>query len=100
MSATKQSFCEDRSDVPDLLKSLADYPFAFPAFDDNGKNLYTWLLQAENMAETCRGDGDVVYSSILKSTFEVLHVVSLYFLPHYGLIDMKILMRCMYLLPF
>lgn len=100
MSATKQSFCEDRSDVPDLLKSLADYPFAFPTFDDTGKNMYTCLLQAENVAETCRGDGDAVYSSILKSTFEVLHVVSLYFLPHYWPIEREILMRCMYLLPF
>lgn len=30
----------DRSDVPDLLKSLADYPFSFPDFEDAGE----WLL--------------------------------------------------------
>ncbi|XP_029365100.1 TEF transcription factor, PAR bZIP family member b isoform X2 [Echeneis naucrates] len=33
MSTTNQSF-EDRNDVPDLLKSLADYPFPFSVFDD------------------------------------------------------------------
>lgn len=27
----------DRSDIPDLLKSLADYPFSFPDFEDTGK---------------------------------------------------------------
>uniref|UniRef100_A0A3P8SYN6 TEF transcription factor, PAR bZIP family member b n=1 Tax=Amphiprion percula TaxID=161767 RepID=A0A3P8SYN6_AMPPE len=34
MSTTNQVFFGDKSDVPDLLKSLADYPFSFPAFDD------------------------------------------------------------------
>ncbi|XP_026179946.1 TEF transcription factor, PAR bZIP family member b isoform X2 [Mastacembelus armatus] len=34
MSGAKQTFFGDRSDVPDLLKSLAEYPFTFPAFDD------------------------------------------------------------------
>lgn len=34
----------DRSDVPDLLKSLADYPFPFPDFEDTGKffKKYSW----------------------------------------------------------
>lgn len=35
MSTNKSS--GDRSDVPDLLKSLADYPFSFPDFEDTGK---------------------------------------------------------------
>ena len=35
--STNQVFLGDRGDVPDLLKSLADYPFSFPAFDDTGK---------------------------------------------------------------
>ncbi|XP_067427167.1 TEF transcription factor, PAR bZIP family member b isoform X2 [Thunnus thynnus] len=34
MTTTNQMFFGDRSDVPDLLKSLADYPVSFPAFDD------------------------------------------------------------------
>uniref|UniRef100_UPI0037E8BF0A TEF transcription factor, PAR bZIP family member b isoform X2 n=1 Tax=Semicossyphus pulcher TaxID=241346 RepID=UPI0037E8BF0A len=34
MSTANQIYFGDRSDVPDLLKSLADYPFSFPAFDD------------------------------------------------------------------
>ncbi|XP_044186777.1 TEF transcription factor, PAR bZIP family member b isoform X2 [Thunnus albacares] len=34
MTTTNQIFFGDRSDVPDLLKSLADYPVSFPAFDD------------------------------------------------------------------
>uniref|UniRef100_A0A3B5BCU2 TEF transcription factor, PAR bZIP family member n=1 Tax=Stegastes partitus TaxID=144197 RepID=A0A3B5BCU2_9TELE len=34
MSTANQVFFGDKSDVPDLLKSLADYPFSFPAFDD------------------------------------------------------------------
>ncbi|KAK2833771.1 hypothetical protein Q5P01_017660 [Channa striata] len=34
MSAANQIFYGDRSDVPDLLKSLADYPFSLPAFED------------------------------------------------------------------
>lgn len=34
MSTANQIMFGDRSDVPDLLKSLADYPFSFPAFDD------------------------------------------------------------------
>lgn len=36
--STNKSF-EDRGDVPDLLKSLADYPFSFPDFEDTGKLL-------------------------------------------------------------
>lgn len=39
MSTTNQIFFEDKSDVPDLLKSLADYPFSFPVFDDTGKSM-------------------------------------------------------------
>lgn len=35
MSANKT--LGDRSDIPDLLKSLADYPFSFPDFEDAGK---------------------------------------------------------------
>ncbi|KAM8724170.1 TEF transcription factor, PAR bZIP family member b isoform 2-T2 [Acanthopagrus schlegelii] len=34
MSTANQIFFGDKSDVPDLLKSLADYPFSFPVFDD------------------------------------------------------------------
>ncbi|XP_071330417.1 TEF transcription factor, PAR bZIP family member b isoform X2 [Trachinotus anak] len=34
MSTLNHSFFEERSDVPDLLKSLADYPVPFSAFDD------------------------------------------------------------------
>ncbi|XP_070703522.1 TEF transcription factor, PAR bZIP family member b isoform X2 [Pempheris klunzingeri] len=34
MSKVNQILFEDRSDVPDLLRSLADFPFSFPAFDD------------------------------------------------------------------
>ncbi|XP_028267414.1 TEF transcription factor, PAR bZIP family member b isoform X2 [Parambassis ranga] len=34
MTTANQSLFGERSDVPDLLKSLADYPFSFPAFDD------------------------------------------------------------------
>lgn len=40
MSTNNQLFFGDRSDVPDLLKSLADYSFSFPAFDDTGKNIF------------------------------------------------------------
>lgn len=39
MSTNKSS--GDRSDVPDLLKSLADYPFSFPDFEDTGKFFFT-----------------------------------------------------------
>ncbi|XP_078140688.1 TEF transcription factor, PAR bZIP family member b isoform X2 [Centroberyx gerrardi] len=35
MSTASEIFLGDRSDVPDLFKSLVDYPFSFPAFDDN-----------------------------------------------------------------
>ncbi|CAI5674627.1 TEF transcription factor, PAR bZIP family member b isoform X2 [Oreochromis niloticus] len=35
MTAANQMFFEDRSDVPDLLRYLADCPFSFPAFDDS-----------------------------------------------------------------
>ncbi|XP_029946059.1 TEF transcription factor, PAR bZIP family member b isoform X2 [Salarias fasciatus] len=35
MSTASQLFFGDRSDVPDLLKSLADYPFSFPYFEDS-----------------------------------------------------------------
>lgn len=42
MSAVNQ-ISGDRSDVPDLLKSLADYPFSFPAFEDTGKNDFLCL---------------------------------------------------------
>lgn len=34
----------DRSDVPDLLKSLADYPFSFPDFEDAGKSFFFSFL--------------------------------------------------------
>ncbi|XP_031176788.1 TEF transcription factor, PAR bZIP family member b isoform X2 [Sander lucioperca] len=34
MSTANQIIFGDRSDVPDLLKSLADCPFSFPPFDD------------------------------------------------------------------
>ncbi|XP_041812098.1 TEF transcription factor, PAR bZIP family member b isoform X2 [Chelmon rostratus] len=34
MTSAQQLLFGDSSDVPDLLKSLADYPFSFPAFDD------------------------------------------------------------------
>ncbi|KAM4531774.1 TEF transcription factor, PAR bZIP family member b isoform 2-T2 [Odontesthes bonariensis] len=34
MSTANQIIFGDRSDVPDLLKALADYPFSFPAFDE------------------------------------------------------------------
>lgn len=37
MTAANQMFFEDRSDVPDLLRYLADCPF--PAFDDSGKHV-------------------------------------------------------------
>lgn len=40
MSTTNQIFFEDKSDVPDLLKSLADYPFSLPVFDDTGKSTF------------------------------------------------------------
>lgn len=39
MSTANQIFFGDKSDVPDLLKSLADYPFSFPVFDDTGKSI-------------------------------------------------------------
>ncbi|CAG5897496.1 unnamed protein product [Menidia menidia] len=35
MSTVNQMLFGDRSDVPDLLRALADYPFSFPAFDDS-----------------------------------------------------------------
>ncbi|XP_008413780.1 thyrotroph embryonic factor-like isoform X2 [Poecilia reticulata] len=34
MSATSEILFGERSEIPDLLKALADYPFSFPAFDD------------------------------------------------------------------
>ncbi|XP_067333876.1 TEF transcription factor, PAR bZIP family member b isoform X2 [Channa argus] len=34
MSTANQIVCEDRTDVPDLLKCLADYPFSLSAFED------------------------------------------------------------------
>ncbi|KAM9843130.1 TEF transcription factor, PAR bZIP family member b [Aulostomus maculatus] len=34
MSTANQLFFGDRSEVPDLIKALTDYPFSFPAFDD------------------------------------------------------------------
>nr|XP_020443504.1 thyrotroph embryonic factor isoform X2 [Monopterus albus] len=34
MSTGNHIFSGERSDVPDLLKSLTDYPFTFPVFDD------------------------------------------------------------------
>ncbi|XP_041673276.1 TEF transcription factor, PAR bZIP family member b isoform X2 [Cheilinus undulatus] len=34
MSTFNELYCGDRGDVPDLLRSLADYPFSFPSFDD------------------------------------------------------------------
>ncbi|KAM4717212.1 TEF transcription factor, PAR bZIP family member b isoform 2-T2 [Anableps anableps] len=34
MSATTEILFGERSDIPDLLKALAEYPFSFPAFDD------------------------------------------------------------------
>ncbi|XP_062294266.1 TEF transcription factor, PAR bZIP family member b isoform X2 [Scomber scombrus] len=34
MTTTNQMIFGDKSDVPDLLKSLAEYPVCFPAFDD------------------------------------------------------------------
>ncbi|XP_053194659.1 TEF transcription factor, PAR bZIP family member b isoform X2 [Scomber japonicus] len=34
MTTANQMIFGDKSDVPDLLKSLADYPVCFPAFDD------------------------------------------------------------------
>lgn len=37
MSATSEILFGDRSEIPDLLKALADYPFSFPAFDDIGE---------------------------------------------------------------
>lgn len=44
MFTAKHMMFGDRSDVPDLLKSLADYPFSFPAFDDTGKNIFYLLV--------------------------------------------------------
>lgn len=35
MSTANQMLFGDRSDVPDLLRSLAEYPFSFPSFEDN-----------------------------------------------------------------
>lgn len=40
--STANQILGDRSDVPDLLRSLADYPFSFPAFEDTGRPV--WLL--------------------------------------------------------
>lgn len=48
MSTANQIFFGDRSDVPDLLKSLADYPFSFPAFDDTGKLYFFWCFFKQN----------------------------------------------------
>lgn len=48
MSTANQIF-EDRIDVPDLLKSLADYPFSFPSFEDTGKDIFL-CFQAEDEA--------------------------------------------------
>lgn len=38
MSAENQILFGERSDIPDLLKALADYSFSFPAFDDIGEH--------------------------------------------------------------
>lgn len=56
-SMSTANFFGDRNDVPDLLKSLADYPFSFPTFDDTGKNTYIYIFQAEkqcwNLSNSC-----------------------------------------------
>uniref|UniRef100_A0A3B4AZX4 BZIP domain-containing protein n=1 Tax=Periophthalmus magnuspinnatus TaxID=409849 RepID=A0A3B4AZX4_9GOBI len=38
MTAASQILFGDRSDVSDLLRCLAEHPFSFPSFEDNGKN--------------------------------------------------------------
>lgn len=49
MSTANQMYFGDSSDVPDLLKSLADYPFSLPTFDDTGKMWFdlqwSWNLE-------------------------------------------------------
>lgn len=46
MSAENQILFGERSDIPDLLKSLADYSFSLPAFDDIGEHfLISTLLR-------------------------------------------------------
>ncbi|XP_029913984.1 TEF transcription factor, PAR bZIP family member b isoform X2 [Myripristis murdjan] len=35
MTTASEIFMADKSDIPDLFKSLIDYPFTFPTFDDN-----------------------------------------------------------------
>lgn len=50
MTTANQMLFGDRSDVPDLLKSLADYPFSFPAFDDTGKkNIFSYYFKQSSL---------------------------------------------------
>ncbi|KAF3846745.1 hypothetical protein F7725_003823 [Dissostichus mawsoni] len=41
MSTTSHNFFGDRNEVPDLLKSLAEYPFCFADFVDTGSSQLT-----------------------------------------------------------
>ncbi|XP_041673275.1 TEF transcription factor, PAR bZIP family member b isoform X1 [Cheilinus undulatus] len=45
MSTFNELYCGDRGDVPDLLRSLADYPFSFPSFDDTVKEAAVGISQ-------------------------------------------------------
>ncbi|XP_029997623.1 TEF transcription factor, PAR bZIP family member b isoform X2 [Sphaeramia orbicularis] len=58
MSAVSHILFGERSDVPDLLKSLAEYPFSFPAFDDTE-------IEKEKLcsSEDAEGGGDGVASA-------------------------------------
>ncbi|XP_030590946.1 thyrotroph embryonic factor-like isoform X2 [Archocentrus centrarchus] len=56
MSTVNQIVFGDRSDVPDLLKYLADYPFSFPAFDDSE-------LEKEKLCSSEDVDGGAVAAS-------------------------------------
>lgn len=78
MSAANQILFEDRSEVPDLLRSLAEYPFSFPTFEDTGKTKSLLLLLSRSsqfivcyrlFIEDC----DYMCSDIVLGTFEGLH---------------------------
>ncbi|XP_013868356.1 TEF transcription factor, PAR bZIP family member b isoform X2 [Austrofundulus limnaeus] len=50
MSAENQILFGERSDIPDLLRALADYSFSFPAFDDID-------LEKEKQSSSENGEG-------------------------------------------
>lgn len=50
-SMAKKQIFSDRSDVPDLLKSLADYSFSFLDFGDTGK---IFCFRANKQVAACR----------------------------------------------